>query len=148
MRGLMAAALLSGELSGDERINTALFGAAFEEIDSLRQQIGVLPKDIEAATAKFRGANVQAVDDFVSVANEALSKFMLRTGEMKDLLGEIQQSNQQLLKSRGLAAPGHSAAVSSRQAERPGAVVIGLAFGGGMVSATLICMAMLAYLGK
>lgn len=149
MRGLMAAALLSGELSGDERINTALLGAAFEEIDHLRQQLGELPAEIEATAKKFRAVNTQAVDDFVSVANESLSKFMQRTGEMKNILGDIEKSNQQLLRNRGAGHVGMPApAARSSSAERSGLVTIGLAFAGGMVSATLICMTMFVFLGK
>jgi hypothetical protein len=40
-------------------------------------------KQLEVATEKFNAVTTRNVDDFVSVANEALSKFMQRTNEIK-----------------------------------------------------------------
>lgn len=42
-------------------------------------------RELEAATVKFGEVTTQSVDDFVSVGNEALSKFIQRTNEIKDL---------------------------------------------------------------
>ena len=44
---------------------------------------------LEAATEKFNAVTTRNVDDFVSVANEALSKFMQRTNEIKILLDNL-----------------------------------------------------------
>ena len=46
-------------------------------------------KQLEAATEKFNAVTTRNVDDFVSVANEALSKFMQRTNEIKGLLDNL-----------------------------------------------------------
>jgi len=44
---------------------------------------------LEAATEKFNAVTTRNVDDFVSVANEALSKFMQRTNEIKISLDNL-----------------------------------------------------------
>ncbi len=44
---------------------------------------------LEAATEKFNAVTTRNVDDFVSVANEALSKFMQRTNEIKSSLDNL-----------------------------------------------------------
>lgn len=46
-------------------------------------------KQLEAATEKFSAVTTRNVDDFVSVANEALSKFMQRTNEIKTSLDKL-----------------------------------------------------------
>ena len=46
-------------------------------------------KQLETATEKFNAVTTRNVDDFVSVANEALSKFMQRTNEIKTALDNI-----------------------------------------------------------
>lgn len=46
-------------------------------------------KQLEAATVKFNDVTTRNVDDFVSVANEALSKFMQRTNEIKSSLDNL-----------------------------------------------------------
>ncbi len=46
-------------------------------------------KQLEAATEKFNAVTTRNVDDFVSVANEALSKFMQRTNEIKSSLDNL-----------------------------------------------------------
>lgn len=46
-------------------------------------------KQLEAATEKFNAVTTRNVDDFVSVANEALSKFMQRTNEIKSSLDSL-----------------------------------------------------------
>lgn len=46
-------------------------------------------RELEAATAKFGETTTRSVDDFVNVANEALSKFMQRTNEIKGLLDNL-----------------------------------------------------------
>lgn len=46
-------------------------------------------KQLEVATEKFNAATTRNVDDFVSVANEALSKFMQCTNEIKSSLDNM-----------------------------------------------------------
>lgn len=46
-------------------------------------------KQLDAATEKFNDVTTRNVDDFVSVANEALSKFMQRTNEIKISLDNL-----------------------------------------------------------
>lgn len=46
-------------------------------------------KQLEAATEKFNAVTTRNVDEFVSVANEALSKFMQRTNEIKSSLDNL-----------------------------------------------------------
>lgn len=46
-------------------------------------------KQLAMATDKFNAVTTRNVDDFVSVANEALSKFMQRTNELKTALNNI-----------------------------------------------------------
>lgn len=88
---LLAGALLKDGLDSDDRIHAALFAAAFEELDGLSDRLSRIPTDIDASADRFQRITTLAVDDFVSVANEALSKFMQRTNEMKALLERVQQ---------------------------------------------------------
>jgi hypothetical protein len=88
---LLAGALLKDGLDSDDRIHAALFAAAFEELDGLSDRLSRIPTDIDASADRFQRITTLAVDDFVSVANEALSKFMQRTNEMKALLEPVQQ---------------------------------------------------------
>jgi len=133
--GLVAAALLGKELTADESINAVLFGVAFEELDGLRLKIQAIPEEIEETGQRFRSIQVQAVDDFVSVANETLSRFSQRTGEMKDILGQIERRHEELAKQvrsgvdRRPAAPAVAIAAPSTSS----ALVLALTFGGGTV---------------
>lgn len=88
---LLAGALLKDGLDSDERMNAALFAAAFEELDGLSDRLSRIPTDIDVAADRFQRITTQSVDDFVSVANEALSKFMQRTNEIKTALEPLQQ---------------------------------------------------------
>jgi hypothetical protein len=88
---LLAGALLKDNLDNDERINAALFAAAFEELDGLSDRLSRIPTDVDASADRFQRITTQAVDDFVLVANEALSKFMQRTNEIKAALEPLQQ---------------------------------------------------------
>lgn len=88
---LLAGALLKDDLDNDERINAALFAAAFEELDGLSDRLSRIPTDVDASADRFQRITTQAVDDFVFVANEALSKFMQRTNEIKAALEPLQQ---------------------------------------------------------
>jgi len=105
-RALLAASLLSKEPEGaDDRLNTALFVAAFAELDEMRQALAQIPRDIDKATANFRQAQIAAVDDLVSVSNEALSKFQSRTGEMVQALEGIKAETAGLARPRPAAPP-------------------------------------------
>lgn len=88
---LLAGALLKDGLDNDDKIHAALFSAAFEELDGLSERLGKIPTDIDASANRFQRITTQAVDDFVAVANEALSKFMQRTNEIKAALEPLQQ---------------------------------------------------------
>jgi hypothetical protein len=88
---LLAGALLKDDLDNDERINAALFAAAFEELDGLSDRLSRIPTDVDASADRFQRITTQAVDDFVFVANEALSKFMQRTNEIKAALEPLQR---------------------------------------------------------
>ncbi len=88
---LLAGALLKDGLDNDERINAALFAAAFEELDGLSDRLSRIPTDVDASADRFQRITTQAVDDFVSVANEVLSRFMQRTNEIKAALEPLQQ---------------------------------------------------------
>ena len=83
---LLAAALLKDDLDGDDKIHATLFSVAFGELDDLRKNIAQIPVDIDASANRFQKITTLAVDDFVNVANEALSKFIQRTNEIKKLL--------------------------------------------------------------
>ncbi|MDG5824319.1 hypothetical protein [Xylella fastidiosa] len=58
----------------------------------LEKQTSEAAKQLEAATEKFNAVTTHNVDDFVSVANEALSKFMQRTNEIKSSLDDLSKS--------------------------------------------------------
>ncbi|HHW4669147.1 MAG TPA: hypothetical protein ACQGQJ_05975 [Xylella fastidiosa subsp. multiplex] len=58
----------------------------------LEKQTSEAAKQLEAATEKFNAVTTHNVDDFVSVANEALSKFMQRTNEIKSSLDDLSKN--------------------------------------------------------
>ena len=91
MSKLLAAAILSSELDSENTIHAALFSAAFSELDDLRKALEQIPKNIDQSAIGFNKVTTQAVDDFVHVANEALSKFMQRTKEIIIILDKMEQ---------------------------------------------------------
>ena len=52
----------------------------------LESRMSEAAKQLATATQEFNAVTTRNVDDFVAVANEALSKFMQRTSEMKTTL--------------------------------------------------------------
>lgn len=70
---------MSESLDNDDKINATLFAAAFEELDGLRKELAQIPLDIEKSASNFERVTTQNVDNFVDVANEALSKMMQKT---------------------------------------------------------------------
>lgn len=62
-------------------------------------------KQLEAATEKFNAVTTRNVDDFVSVANEALSKFMQRTNEIKSSLDNLATKPAQAVAVAASASP-------------------------------------------
>jgi hypothetical protein len=50
-------------------------------------------KSIETAASKFNDAATAQADDFVAVANEALSKFTTKTNELRAAILNIHQTN-------------------------------------------------------
>lgn len=85
---------LLAELLGDMDQLLTRFDESKQGMEELRASIerghdaraSQAARDLEAATAKFGEVTTRSVDDFVNVANEALSKFVQRTNEIKDLL--------------------------------------------------------------
>lgn len=91
-RSRLLAAHLLKDLDPNDSINSALFAAAFSELDELREKIGKIPADINKSAENFNQVTTTAVDDFVSVANEALSKFMQRTREINEILNHVEKT--------------------------------------------------------
>ena len=73
-------------------------------------------KQLEAATEKFNAVTTRNVDDFVSVANEALSKFMQRTNEIKSSLDSLATKPVQAPTVAASASPPESPKSSPRGA--------------------------------
>lgn len=71
-------------------------------------------KQLEAATEKFNAVTTRNVDDFVSVANEALSKFMQRTNEIKSSLDNLATKPAQAVAVAASASPPAPAKSSTR----------------------------------
>jgi hypothetical protein len=91
---LLAAAILKDDLAGEDKINATLFSVAFGELDDLRKSLAQIPLDIDSSATRFQKITTQSVDDFVTVANEALSKFMQRTKEISAKLDDIERASQ------------------------------------------------------
>ena len=89
-------ALLAERLGDMDQLLTR-FDQSQKSMEELRASIqrsheakaGQAARELEAATVKFGEVTTRSVDDFVSVANEALSKFMQRTNEIKGLLDNL-----------------------------------------------------------
>lgn len=66
-------------------------------------------KRLAGHTAKLGETMTQGVDDFVAVANEALSKFMQRTNEIKTLLdlAKVAPASQKPAEARKVEAPAY-----------------------------------------
>ena len=88
---------LLAELLGDMDQLLTRFDQSQKGMEELRASIqqshdvkaSQAARELEAATVKFGEVTTRSVDDFVSVANEALSKFMQRTNEIKGLLDNL-----------------------------------------------------------
>ena len=88
---------LLAELLGDMDQLLTRFDQSQKSMEELRASIqrsheakaGQAARELEAATVKFGEVTTRSVDDFVTVANEALSKFMQRTNEIKGLLDNL-----------------------------------------------------------
>ena len=88
---------LLAELLGDMDQLLTRFDQSQKSMEELRASIqrsheakaGQAARELEAATVKFGEVTTRSVDDFVTVANEALSKFMQRTTEIKGLLDNL-----------------------------------------------------------
>ena len=88
---------LLAELLGDMDQLLTRFDQSQKSMEELRASIqsshevkaGQAARELEAATVKFGEVTTRSVDDFVSVANEALSKFMQRTNEIKTSLDNL-----------------------------------------------------------
>ena len=94
---------LLAELLGDMDQLLTRFDQSQKSMEELRASIqrsheakaGQAARELEAATVKFGEVTTRSVDDFVSVANEALSKFMQRTNEIKGLLDNLAADGEQ-----------------------------------------------------
>ena len=88
---------LLAELLGDMDQLLTRFDQSQKSMEELRASIqrsheantGQAARELEAATVKFGEVTTRSVDDFVAVANEALSKFMQRTNEIKTSLDNL-----------------------------------------------------------
>ena len=88
---------LLAELLGDMDQLLTRFDQSQKGMEELRASIqrsheaktGQAARELEAATVKFGEVTTRSVDDFVSVANEALSKFMQRTNEIRSSLDNL-----------------------------------------------------------
>ena len=88
---------LLAELLGDMDQLLTRFDQSQKSMEELRASIqrsheaksSQAARELEAATVKFGEVTTRSVDDFVAVANEALSKFMQRTKEIKDSLDNL-----------------------------------------------------------
>ena len=140
MSKLLAAALLKDDLDGDDKIHAALFSVAFGEWDELRKELAQIPVDVDASATRFQRVTTQAVDDFVAVANEALSKFIHRTNEIKAALDVIQPASiaaaKEPAKNAPVVAPG-PVEIHASSGGRLWAIVAG-AFAGGVVVGVLV----------
>ena len=98
-------------------------------------------KQLEAATEKFNAVTTRNVDDFVSVANEALSKFMQRTNEIKSSLDSLATKPVQAPTVAASASPPESPKSSPRGALLwwllPLVFALGVLLGVGMAFAVL-----------
>ena len=98
-------------------------------------------KELEAATGKFNAVTTRSVDDFVAVANEALSKFMQRTNEIKTLLDNLAITQ---VKTVAPAAP-VSAPIDAKKGHHLAMLwwLLPLVFGGGVLLGTGLAFAVL-----
>ena len=95
-------------LPESDRINGTLFAAMFSDIDELRIKLEKIPADVDGAADRFHKITVQAVDQFVTVANEALGRFMQRTNEIKAVLVNMDRALL-AISPTALASPASSA---------------------------------------
>lgn len=146
---LLAAAILKDDLHGDDNIHAELFSAAFEDLDALRSEIAQIPKDIDASSVRFQKITTQAVDDFVTVANEALSKFIQRTNELKATLDAIEKSTGRITSASALLLPSQPVLSIAPPTPIPAPASINIKLwmmGAGTVFAGIIMGAVLAFL--
>ena len=67
-------------------VNSALALSSVE----LRRQLEQIPTQVEGAAKRFSDVAIHQNDEFIGVANEVLSKFMLRTNEIKATLVRLE----------------------------------------------------------
>jgi len=80
----------------------------------LENSNGEAAKNLTIATENFSQISTRNVDDFVTVANEALSKFIQRTNEIKAALDAIPKATNPVV-----AAPGTGAAQAVETTQEP-----------------------------
>lgn len=99
---------------------------AFEE------SAGEVAGRIEAAAARFDEITTRNVDNFVSVANEALSKFIQRTNEIKAAL-DVMEGKTGVAFAQAGAAPQSGSPIPSKTASKRDVEwwLRSLVFGGG-----------------
>ena len=125
---------LLAELLGDMDQLLSRFETAQKDMAALQATTGLqrdektsqAARELEAAAAKFGQITTRSVDDFVAVANEALSKFIQRTNEIKELLD----------KPLAVAAPAISQAISpdTSHATKPQPWLLALVFAAGLLA--------------
>jgi hypothetical protein len=60
----------------------------------LDEYVNKIAPQLSRATDRFEAVTIRNVDDFVNVANEALSKFIQRTNELKTTLDALERAGQ------------------------------------------------------
>ena len=140
---------LLAELLGDMDQLLTRFDQSQKSMEELRASIqrshevkaGQAARELEAATVKFGEVTTRSVDDFVSVANEALSKFMQRTNEIKSSLDSLATKPVQAPTVAASASPPESPKSSPRGALLwwllPLVFALGVLLGVGMAFAVL-----------
>lgn len=84
---------------------------------TLEASAGELASSIGQVADRFNAVATRNVDDFVDVANEALSKFIQRTNEIKAALDELKLTKQALEVAH--AAPVAAAVVTTDEKKEP-----------------------------
>jgi hypothetical protein len=72
-----------------QTMREALAAQVLAEVDSLVARVEALPEQVSAAETRLKATTTQSVDVFIGVANEALSKFIVRTNEIKATLDNL-----------------------------------------------------------
>lgn len=130
---------LIAELLGDVdallRRVESLPGAIGEAEENTVKKQGEMLKEFERVTGRFNEVTTRSVDDFIEVANEALSKFKQRTGEIVTLLNSVSPA-------RTVAEPSPQSESKTDAASSPLWWLVPSAFGVGVLVGALLILAL------